>query len=616
MSLMTVLSRILGLWRDRLMAGIFGASGVNDAFNLAFLLPNLTRRLFGEGALSSVFVPVFSEHLVTNRREHAFRTASILLTRLAVGLFVAGALFVAGSYAVQQVTPLAEQQVLTLQLANSMIFYCVLINLAAVLMGILNAMDHFWTPAFAPVLLNVCMILGCTVFLNVAGSAPEDRIRVQAWSVMAGGVLQVLVLIAPVLVLGFKFTPSLDVGDEGYQAIKRGFLPTILGVALFQINLLLDQLIATAFIPEVGPVTILAYGNRLIQLPWALFSLSLATAALPLLSRYWAEGKKEEFGKMLGVSVRHTLYLAAPSAVGLCLLSTDLSRLFYGTGKFLQENDGEAVHRCGRVVFYFAIGLCFYSLNAVLARAIYATKDTRTPTYAAAVAVAVNLVLNLFFVLGTNMKEAGLALASSISGGVQTLFLVSALYKKLDRPSVGRSVRFAAAMLIGGLASVVLAKLAYAKFGKDPASEEFIAFLVASGAALLALGAAGDLFFALQLQAPTLFTRLLSSAPQELQGPDGLPPRYWVPEDRWTPELRLYHGMYTTAMSCMLMGLMVWSVRDSVPAEGSTFGLIFQRSVVPVAAGVVVYALASGMIRSREYEELKTAFVKKMGTCS
>jgi putative peptidoglycan lipid II flippase len=255
MSFMTVLSRILGLWRDRLMAGIFGASGINDAFNLAFLLPNLTRRLFGEGALSSVFVPVFSERLATGRREQAFRTASVLLSRLAVGLFIACLLFVAGAWAAQQFAPLSEQRLLTLELANWMIFYCVLMNVAAVLMGILNALDHFGMPAFAPVLLNVCMILACTVFLDVLGETPEARIRVQAWSVLAGGVLQLAVLVVPALALGFKFTPSLDAADGGYGEVKRGFVPVILGVALFQVNLLLDQLIATAFIPEEGPVT-------------------------------------------------------------------------------------------------------------------------------------------------------------------------------------------------------------------------------------------------------------------------------------------------------------------------------------------------------------------------
>ncbi|MBI3831262.1 MAG: murein biosynthesis integral membrane protein MurJ [Planctomycetes bacterium] len=608
-SFMTVLSRILGLWRDRLMAGIFGASGINDAFNLAFLLPNLTRRLFGEGALSSVFVPVFSERLATGRSAAAFRTASVLLTRLALLLFVLCVLFVVGSLAAIQFAGLPPERVLTLKLANWMIFYCVLINIAAVMMSILNSLGHFLAGAFSPVMLNLCMILSCTVALDWLGTDQESRIYVQAIAVIAGGVLQLLLMLPPAFARGFKYTPTLSSQDEGYEEVVKGFLPTILSVALFQINLLLDQVIATTFIHEEGPVTMLAYGNRLIQLPWAIFSLAVATAALPMLSRYWAEKNQAAFAKGLSAAVRNTLYLAVPSTVGLCLLSTDLTRLFYGTGKFL-EHDGEAVLRTGRVVFFFSLGLCFYSLNAVLARAIYATKDTKTPTRAAAIAVAVNLTLNLVLVLGTGMKEAGLSLASAISGGVQTLFLVHALHAKIASPDRKRMFSFAAAMLLGAAVGLVGAVAVYKRFSGDPNQEQFVAFFAAAGTAIAALGLSGDFFFSRALQVPSLLQRMKGSAGDGQ--PEPHPSWYYgVPEEKWTTDLVLYHGIFTTVMASTIMGLMVWTVRDSLQPEGQSFALVFQRAIVPVAIGVLVYMVASGAFQSREYDELKSAFGRK-----
>ncbi|MCW8130891.1 MAG: murein biosynthesis integral membrane protein MurJ [Planctomycetota bacterium] len=607
-SFMTILSRILGLWRDRLMAAIFGASGFNDAFNLAFLLPNLTRRLFGEGALSSVFVPVFSERLATNRRAEAFRTASILLTRLALLLFVLCLVFVGVSMAAVKFGGLSKQRELTLNLANWMIFYCVLINIAAVMMSILNSLGHFLAGAFSPVLLNLCMILSCTIALDWMGTDAESRIYVQAVAVLAGGALQLAMMIPPALSRGFKFTPALDTADEGYREVMSGFLPTIANVALFQINLLMDQVIATVFIPEEGPVTMLAYGNRLIQLPWAIFSLSVATAALPMLSRLWAEQKKDEFARGLSTAVRSTLYLAVPSTVGLCLLSTDLTRLFYGTGEFL-KNDGEAVIRTGNVVFYFALGLCFYSLNAIMARAIYATKDTKTPTRAAAVSVAVNITLNLLFVLGTEMRESGLALASAISGAVQTAILVRAVYRKLERRHMGRAVSFAAA-LVGGLClGTAAAILAYRFYARDPSQEQVIAFIVAAVASVAVLGGCGDAFFAKELGLPSIFTRLMGSGEKDTSAGANL--YYGVPEEKWTTDLVLYHGLFTTAMASTVMGLCVWTVRDSLPPEGHSFALVFQRAIVPVAVGVFVYVMASSIFQSREYDELKAAFGRR-----
>lgn len=602
MSALTILSRILGLVRDRLMAGIFGATGINDAFQLAFILPNLTRRLFGEGALSSAFVPVFTERLATNRKDAAFRTASLLLTRLAVGLFAASAALAAASWAVRTygADRLTDNAVLTLKLSEIMIAYCVLANVGAVLMGVLNSLRHFAAPAFAPVLLNVTMIAACLAGRWFFEWPKEEWIAWVAWAVLFGGAAQLAILILPALAKGFRYRPRLRTDhDEGYKEIKRAFLPVVAGVALFQVNILMDQVIARTMIAEDGPVTMLAYGNRLIQLPWAIFSLSVATAALPMLSRFWAQERHEDFNRAVSAAVRNTLFLAVPSAVGLCLLSTDLVRLFYGTGQFL-SHDGEAVRRTGNVVFCFSLGLVFYSLNAVLARAIYATKDSRTPTVAAMIAVAVNLTLNLMLV--GRFKESGLAVASAISGAVQTLWMGRALLKKAGSAETKRLLGFVGTMGLAVCVSLLAATAMQRKYGGKEDVEGFLAFFAVAIASVVPTWLLGQWYFDMQLR--PLRREEDAKAPHL---------RFGVQEDRWPADLVFFHGLYTNALVATSMGLMVWATRESLPpGDGNTFALTSQRALVPVAVGMVFFVFASGLFQAREYDELKAAFGRKL----
>jgi len=598
MGLMTVVSRVLGLWRDRLMAGIFGASGVNDAFQFAFLIPNLTRRLFGEGAMTSSFVPVFSDRMVKEGPQSAFRTASIVITRLALTLFVVCALAAAISFGVRHVAPLKENVSLTMKLCETMIFYCIFMNVAAVLMAVLNALDHFFMPALAPVLLNLCMIVACKWGLDLMGSEPAEQIFVVSLSVLAGGLLQLLILLPPAFLRGFSYKPSLNKDDQGVKDIKAAFMPVVLGVAFFQVNQISDQMIALYFIPEPGPVTMLSYGSRLIQLPWAIFSLSVATAALPLLSRHWAEGRKEEYARGLGAACRNTLYLAIPSAVGLCLLSTDLVRLLYGTGEFLR-NDGEAVKRTGQVVFWMSLGLPFYGLNAVLTRAVYAMKDAKTPTRITIISVAANLVLNLVFVLGTPMKESGLALASTLSAVLQTLLLSRVIYKRLPQTDTKRVTGFLGVLGGGCAGGVLVAMVVYSKLSQNKNLEGFIAFLVAAACSIAPLWALGHYYFEAQLK------------PLVKEGAADNPDLFYnVEESRWPSDLLFFHAVFTCILSSTAMGFMVWATRDSLQ-EGTSFALVVQRAVVPVAIGILLYAMFSGTVRSREYEELKMALARR-----
>ncbi len=461
-AVMTILSRVLGLWRFRILARMFGATYVADAFNFAFIAPNLTRRLFGEGALTSAFVPVFSEQVAKKQLDAASRTGSVLIIKVAQWLSL-GCLVMIGIAAgvrvlLQHMGMATESNLLLLKLFQWMLPYLIFINIACVLMAILNSLNHFWMPNFAPVLLNVLIIGACYFVAPQFGASDEERIWAVAYAVLIGGVVQLLVQIPPAVKRGFRFLPSADTSDPGYREVLANFKPVILLVAVFQANVLLDNIIAKEFIDGEGPVTYLNMGTSIYQMVWSIVALALATVSLPVLAKFWALGKKEDFNKTLLWGLRMAIFWTLPCTVGLMLMSDDIVRLLYGTGKFL-ENDAEPVRRTAGVALYSGLGLVFFSVNALLARALYAMKDMKTPTTTSAWSVVINVFFNLLFVIGGNrmawalkpalenasqhgwafnwmagtlfalgnIREGGIALASTLSNGWQTWMLARAV---------------------------------------------------------------------------------------------------------------------------------------------------------------------------------------------
>ncbi len=400
--LMTLISRLTGLWRFRVMAQYFGASGVADAFNFAFIFPNLTRRLFGEGLLTSVFVPVFSDKLAKGEKDAANRTASVLLIRLSYwltfGMIACVAVSMGLRFGLAKALNLSPDRILEFKLFEALLPYCVFINLAAVLMAILNSLNHFWMPAFAPVLLNVLIVAACYFGLPLFGTLPQEQIWAVAAAVLIGGVLQMFVQFPPALKRGFKFSFTNDSADPGYREIMDNFKPVVLMVAFFQLNVLVDNLIAQWFIPGDGPVTYMNMGTSVYQMAWAIIALAIGVAALPALSRQWAQEKTSEFHRTLTTALRYAVFAAIPCTVGAMLLSEDIVRFLYGAGEFM-KHDGEPVRRTAGVVFFSCLGLICYSVNAILVRALYAMKDMKTPTKTLFYSVLINFALNLFFVL-------------------------------------------------------------------------------------------------------------------------------------------------------------------------------------------------------------------------
>ncbi|HYG77740.1 MAG TPA: murein biosynthesis integral membrane protein MurJ [Planctomycetota bacterium] len=634
--ILTILSRILGLYRFRLMAQLFGATGVADAFNFAFVFPNLTRRLFGEGLLTSAFVPVFSGMLARGEKDAANKTASVLLTKLLYWLSAGCVAVIALTEVARWVWPsfgtLTEDDLLLIRLFQAMLPYLILINAAAVMMGVLNSLGHFLVPAFAPALLNVAMIAACLFVVPHLNDIPQKTIWAVAIAVLIGGVLQLLVQFPPAFARGFKFKPSTDVSDPGYSEVMANFKPVLLMVAVFQLNVMMDNIIAQTLIPGDGPVTYLNMGTSVYQLPWAIIALALGTVALPLLSQYWAQKKEEPFTMTLSFAMRVCIFLAIPFTVGTMLLSEEIVRLLYGTGKFL-ENDAEPVRRTAGVVMFSSLGLVFYSVNAILARALYAMKDMRTPATTSAKSVGLNFALNLFFVLVlpllagplestrgtisadrksmlsfidllfyfTNLRESGIALASTISTAWQTWMLARAVKERLTTTAPLLPSGSNLVLTFGGyvLISLGVSLIAYRQLVGKPDMEGFIAFFAAAFGAI----------FPFWLLSHQYFVNKLKDKPHEADVGSCC---YGVKDEHWSESLRFEYTIYSTLMASAIMGFVVWAVRDSVPPEGSGL-LVFQRAVVPVILGIVAYYMAAGSMMSSEFEQLRRALERRTG---
>lgn len=417
LAVMTLASRILGMIRDMLAASVFGLTALWDAFSLAFLIPNMFRRLFGEGALTSAFVPVFVDHLEKQGKPAASR----LLSALATGVVLILTLACAAGLAVTIVLPkFVPSSAPVCELASIMMPYMILICLTAVLAAALNSLNHFAAPALAQVVLNAALI---ATLLIVTGTA-HHRIVIFSIAVVGAGVLQVLLQWAPLLRHGVGVRPSLDFAQPGVREVSRLFLPATLGVGLLQVNELVDKLIANIFV-DAGGVSALYFSDRFTFFPLSMIGAALATAVFPTLARAASRDDREAFDGALSRGLRLALFLGIPAAVGLLMIPDLIVRVIYQHGEF----DAVATTRTSRVLFFYSTGLVFYMCNHLFVRAFYARKDTATPFRIMGAMVAVNLGLNLVLVR-TPLREAGIALATAITGMLNLALLTGVLRRK------------------------------------------------------------------------------------------------------------------------------------------------------------------------------------------
>lgn len=422
----TFLSRILGFVRDMVMAKVFGAGMVADAFFVGFRIPNLLRELFAEGSMSAAFIPVFTEYTNTRSKEETWRMASAAFTILFLVLvLVTAAGILIAPWIVRGIAPgfyeIPEKFALTSELTRIMFPYLIFIGLAALMMGILNTLRSFAAPALSPVMLNIAMI---TAALFVAPFM-EQPIVALAIGVVVGGMLQFAVQLPSLWRAGGHLSWRFEPGHPGVKQVGLLMLPSLFGLSVTQLNIFISTILAS-FLPE-GSVTYLFYGMRLIHFPLGMFGIALATAILPSLSTYASEHNEARLRETLSFGLRLIFFLTIPAMAGLIVLREPITSFLFQRGAFLYKDTvGTAT-----AILYYAVGLWAFAGIRIVAAAFYSLKDTKTPVKMASVALLVNVVLSL--ALMSPMGHGGLALATAGAAIVNFMGLVWLLRKRMGR---------------------------------------------------------------------------------------------------------------------------------------------------------------------------------------
>lgn len=440
---LTALSRVFGLVRDVAYSHFFGANQLLDAWIIAFRIPNLSRRLFGEGAASASLIPVYSEALQGDKRQAA-QLANTVVTVLFVILAALVLIGEAGIWLYSKFLARTSETTLILSLSSVMLPYMLFVCIVAIIGGLLNVHRHFAAPAAAPIVLNIFII----ATILVSGWLMKLEARVQlfcvAVAVLAAGLVQIGIQIPALRRCGISIRPAWQVRSDQFKKILVLMGPMILGLTATQINTLADDLIAwwLSSSPEKGAffelfgarieypmsrgsVSHLYYAQRLYQVPLGILGISFATAIFPVMS---ADAAREDFAALrasISKGIRGAVFVAVPATIGLILVARPLIAAAFEHGKFTQKDTDMVL----RTLAFYALGLSGYFAQQILARAFYSMQDSKTPMRSALVAVSANFVLNLTLIW--YLDRAGLACATAICSYLQVVILVAVLRKRL-----------------------------------------------------------------------------------------------------------------------------------------------------------------------------------------
>ncbi len=442
------LSRILGLIRDRFLAGAFFSPETAwqlDVYFAAFRLPDMIFQLLVVGALSAAFIPVFSQYLVKDKKE-AWHVASTVISLGLVGFAVlAGLLIVFAANLSRLIAPSfsAVELGLMVNLTRLLVLAQFSFLISAFLTGMLQSYHHFIVPALSPIAYNLGIIFGILVLSPVLG------IFGPAVGVLLGAFLHLLIQLPLIREIGFRFKLSFDFKHLGVKRIGRLMLPRTLALAVSQIELTLAVFIATAL--PAGSLAIFYFAQHLNSLPVGLFGATIGQAALPSLSQITDEDL-QKFKALLIASLNQVLFLSLPAGMILLILRVPAVRLAFGTANF----PWQATLLTGKVVALFAISVFAQSAVQILVRGFYALSNTRTPLFLGALSVLLNVGLSLMFVYSFNLGVMGLALGISLASFFQAALLFTVLMKKLGGAGLAEFwlpfLKMAAATLLTGLA--------------------------------------------------------------------------------------------------------------------------------------------------------------------
>ncbi|MGD1084749.1 MAG: murein biosynthesis integral membrane protein MurJ [Verrucomicrobiota bacterium] len=450
----TLASRVLGLVREQFFAAFMGTNGVAAAFYYAFMVPNLFRRLLGEGALTAAFIPIFKAKEKMEGEASMWQAANAVVS----GLLVVAPAIVLLVMLVLSLLPLwggwDTDTRLMFQLMRVMFPYMMLACLGAIFMGILNARGHFFVPALSPAILNVVMIFSVWLVAPRVGATLETRVFALAGGVLVAGLAQALFQLPPLVGEGFRYRWVSPWRDPTTREVVVKMIPSAIGVAAFQINTMLTQTLAFGHNKHI--VAEFFFAVRLMELPQGVFGLSLATFLLPTLSALAVEKNFGQFRATLRQGVNYLIFINLLAAVLLFTLAAPIVRLLFERGRF----DAVSTEHVSFGLVCLVPGLISFSLVNILARAFYALQDIQTPMRVSVFCLAVNLLLTVCLLYGTNLGAGSLGLANSLSSFCNLGLLLLALRKRLRTLEMGESLaqlpKLAVAGLVAGLAAWTL----------------------------------------------------------------------------------------------------------------------------------------------------------------
>jgi putative peptidoglycan lipid II flippase len=422
----TMVSRVFGLLRDTVIAALFGANWMTDAFWVAFRIPNMLRRLLGEGSLTVSFIPVFTEYLEKKSKEEALDLAYNAFTALSIILAIISVLGILISpVIVGLIAPGFISETRQFNLAvflNRLMFpYIFFISLVAFCMGILNSFRHFTIPALSPVMLNIAMITAAFTLRDYF----TEPITALAIGVLIGGILQLALQWPFLLKFGVKLKFRFNLKHPGVKQIGLLMIPAVLGAGVSTINVFVGTILAS-LLPG-GSVTYLFYADRIMELPLGIFAIAIGTASLPSFSKHVAAGHMDELKSGIAFSLQLMLFLTIPAMVALMALHLPIISVLFQRGAFEIQ---DAVYT-GQALFCYALGLWAFSVLRVFIASFYSLQDSKWPMKAAMIAVIINVLACL--ILMQPLKHNGIALASSIAATVNVFVLTFVLKRKIGK---------------------------------------------------------------------------------------------------------------------------------------------------------------------------------------